>query len=173
MSFYRSSKRHLLFALGGRIPRVDFWVGLAVVVGITALAILLNGNRVSGGALGKFFTVVTTVAVLSPYCLTAIVVKRFHDLDRSGWHGLVLFVVQFFFAGLAAMAYGGLQQSEIVVAEWREFWTTVFYVTTGLAGALLAYLLVKLGFTRGTLGPNRFGPDPGAPVEQTTDERSA
>jgi uncharacterized membrane protein YhaH (DUF805 family) len=32
-SFYRSSKGRLLFALGGRIDRTDFWVGLVVIVG--------------------------------------------------------------------------------------------------------------------------------------------
>jgi uncharacterized membrane protein YhaH (DUF805 family) len=164
-SFYRSSKGRLLFALGGRIDRTDFWVGLVVIVGVTALAILLNGKRVSGGALGEFFALVTVIAVLSPYCLTAVVVKRLHDLDRSGWHAFVL-VVAFFLAGLAALAYEGLRQDQITLEEWRNFWNTVFYVTAALAVALLAYLLVKLGFTRGTLGANRFGPDPAATVEQ-------
>src|SRR5215510_5433157 len=163
-SFYRSSKGRLLFALVGRIHRTDFWVGLVVIMGMTALAILLNGKRVSGGALGEFFALVTVIAVLSPYCLTAVVVKRLHDLDRSGWHALVL-IVAFLLAGLAALADEGLQQNQITLAEWREFWTTVFYVTAGVAVALLAYLLVKLGFTRGTLGANRFWPDPAATVE--------
>jgi uncharacterized membrane protein YhaH (DUF805 family) len=144
---------------------VDFWVGLTVVVGMTTLAVLLNGNRIREGSLENFFTVVTIIAVLSPYCLTAIVVKRLHDLDRSGWNAIVLFVA-LFLAGLAAMAYGGLQQSEMMVAEWRRFWTNVFYVTAGLAVALFTYVIVKLGFTRGIIGPNRFGPDPAAPSER-------
>jgi uncharacterized membrane protein YhaH (DUF805 family) len=165
LSFFRSSKGRLLFALRGRIPRVDFWVGLAVVAGMTTLAVFLNGNRVREGELGKFFTLVTIIAVLSPYCLTAIVVKRLHDIDRSGWNALVLFVA-LFLAGLAAMAYGGLQQNEVVDAEWRWFWTNVFYVAAGLAVVLIACLIVKLGFAGGTLGPNRFGPDPAGPSEQ-------
>jgi uncharacterized membrane protein YhaH (DUF805 family) len=97
------------------------------------------------------------IAVLSPYCLTAVVVKRLHDLDRSGWHAFVL-VVAFFFAGLAALAYEGRRQHQITLEEWRNFWTTVFYVTAALAVALFAYLLVKLGFTRGTLVPTGLGP---------------
>jgi uncharacterized membrane protein YhaH (DUF805 family) len=144
---------------------------LVVIAVITALAILLNGKRVSGGALGEFFTLVTVIAVLSPYCLTAVVVKRLHDLDRSGWHALVL-VVAFFLAGLAALADEGLRQDRITVAEWRDFWTTVFYVTAGVAVTLLAYLIVRLGFTRGTLGANRFGPDP-ATVEQPAAQEAA
>src|SRR5262245_21600885 len=130
-AFYRSSKGRLLFALGGRIHRTDFWVGLVAVVGITTLAVLLHGKRVSGGALGEFFTVISVIAVLSPYCLIALVVKRLHDLDKSGWHVLVL-IVAFFLAGLAAMADEGLRESQITVAEWRDFWTKVFYVSAGL-----------------------------------------
>jgi uncharacterized membrane protein YhaH (DUF805 family) len=170
--FYRSSKGRLLFALGGRIHRTDFWVGLVAIVGITTLAILLHGKRVSGGALGEFFTIITVIALLSPYCLFALVVKRLHDLDKSGWHALVLFVA-YFLAGLAAMAHESLRESQITVAEWRVFWTTVFYVSAGLAVALLAYLIAKLGFRRGALGSNRFGPDPAAPVEEHAAEAAA
>jgi uncharacterized membrane protein YhaH (DUF805 family) len=171
-SFYRSSKGRLLFALGGRIHRADFWVGLVAVLGITTLAILLHGKRLSGGALVEFLTIITIIAVLSPYCLTAVVVKRLHDLDKSGWHALVLFVA-FLLSGLAAMAHEGLQQNRITVAEWRDFWSTAFYVSAGLAFALLAYLIVRLGFAQGTLGSNRFGPDPAAPVEELAAEKAA
>ena len=164
-AFYRSSKGRLLFGLGGRIHRTDFWVGFVAIVGITSLASLLHGRRVSGGALGEFFTIITVIAVLSPYCLTAVVVKRLHDLDKSAWHALVL-IIAFICAGLAALAHEGLRQSQITVAEWRDFWTAAFYVSAGLAVAMLAYLIVRLGFTRGTLGSNRFGPDPAAPVEE-------
>ena len=165
VSFYRSSKGRLLFGLRGRTPRTDFWVGLVVVAGITTLAVLLHGQRVRGGSLGQFFGVVTAIAVLSPYCLTALVIKRLHDLDRSGWRVLVLFTA-FFLAALAALAYLGLRQGQIM-QEWQSFWTLVLYVTAGSATALLAYLLVKLGFARGTVGDNRFGPDPLAPDQNS------
>ena len=45
MSFFRSSQGRLLFALRGRIPRVEFWVGLVIKVAIIAFAILLHGHR--------------------------------------------------------------------------------------------------------------------------------
>ena len=119
-----------------------------------------------------FSTANVSAEVLSPYCLTAVVVKRLHDLDRSGWHALVL-IIAFFLAGLAALAHEGLRQGQITVAEWRDFWSTVFYVTAGLAVALLADLIVGLGFTRGTLGANRFGPDPAATQEQPAGQEAA
>ena len=157
-SFYRTSKGRLLFGLRGRITRTDFWVGLIALVGITTLAVLLGGNRVRGGGLGEFFAVVTAIAVFSPFCLVAIIVKRLHDLDRSAWHVVVLSAV-LLLAAVAAMAYWGLQEGSIV-EEWQYFWKLTFYVTAGLAAAWLGYLIVKLGFTRGTPGPNQFGPDP-------------
>ena len=159
-SFYRTSKGRLLFGLPGRITRTDFCVGLSALVGITTLAVVLGGNRVRGGGLGEFFAVVTVIAVLSPFCLVAIVVKRLHDLDKSAWH-VVGLLAGLLLAALAAMAYWGLQEGSIL-QEWQRFWTLTFYETAGLAAALLGYLIVKLGFTRGTPGPNQFGPDPSA-----------
>jgi uncharacterized membrane protein YhaH (DUF805 family) len=161
VSFYRNSKGRLLFGLRGRIPRTDFWVGLVVVAVMTTLAILLHGHRVRGGSLGQFFGVVAAIAMLSPYCLTALAIKRLHDLDKSGWHVLVL-LAAFILGAFAALAYWGLRQGDII-PEARSFWTGALYVAAGLATVLLAYLLLKLGFARGTLGGNRFGPDPLAP----------
>jgi uncharacterized membrane protein YhaH (DUF805 family) len=119
LAFFRSSKGQLLFALRGRISRTDFWVGLVVVACVTTLAVLLHGNRVRGGALGEFFTVVTAIAVLSPYCLTAIVVKRLHDLDMSGWNVLSLFL-GLLLAALATTAYWGLQQGHSSFSSGRS-----------------------------------------------------
>jgi uncharacterized membrane protein YhaH (DUF805 family) len=162
-SFYSSTKGRLLFGLRGRIPRTDFWVGLIATVGITALAILLGGNSVRVGGLGPFFAVVTAIGVLSPFCLAAVVVKRLHDLDKSGWY-VVAFLVPLLLAALAVMAHLGLREGR-VIEEWQGFWTMTFYIAAGLATVLLAYFALKLGLTRGTLGPNRFGPDPLAPAE--------
>ena len=169
MSFYRSSKGRLLFGLRGRIPRTDFWVGLVAVAGITALAILLHGQRVRGGTLGQFFSIVAAVAVLSPYCLIALAVKRLHDLDRSAWHVLVL-LSAWVLGSLAALSYAGLREGRII-PEARQFWTLVLYVSAGSALALSAYVLLKLGFTRGTAGDNRFGPNPLAPDPNAAQKR--
>jgi uncharacterized membrane protein YhaH (DUF805 family) len=98
-----------------------------------ALAALLHGHRVRGGSLGPFFGVVAAVAMLSPYCLTALAVKRPHDLDRSGWHALML-LAAFVLGVVAALAYGGLRQGDII-PDARSFWTAVLYVTTGYGDA--------------------------------------
>ena len=84
---------------------------------------------------------------------------------------LVLFIA-FLLAGVAALAYWGLRQGQIV-EEGRHFWTLVLYGTAGSAIALLAYLIVKLGFARGTVGDNRFGPDPLAPDPNSSFDQSS
>jgi uncharacterized membrane protein YhaH (DUF805 family) len=171
-SFYSSSKGRLLFGLRGRIPRTDFWVGLVMIGVITTLGIFVGGQSIRGGGLGQFFAVVKIVAVLSPLCLIAVAVKRLHDLDKSGWYALTLVVLPFLLAAIAAAGFSGLQD-ERVLAEWRRFWTIASYVSAGLAAALFVGLVARLGFTRGTPGPNRFGPDPLALQDESVSETEA
>jgi uncharacterized membrane protein YhaH (DUF805 family) len=168
-SFLRSSKGQLLFSFQGRIPRTDFWVGLTAIVGITTLAILLGGQRPNVRGLGEFFAVVMLIALLSPFCLGAITVKRLHDLGRSGWLALPLLVLPLLFAMLAVMAASGLNEGR-VMEEWQRCWTMVFYTSAALAAALFTYLIVRLGFSRGTPGANQFGPDPLALQEESVDQ---
>jgi hypothetical protein len=69
------------------------------------------------------------------------------------------------------MAHLGLRGGR-VIEEWQGFWTMTFYMAAGLATVFLAYFALKLGFTRGTLGSNRFGPDPLTPAEASMSEPS-
>src|SRR5262245_14671852 len=91
-SFFRSSKGRLLFSVRGRISRTEFWVGLTVIVSITTLALLIACHRTGVRGLCEFFGIVIVIAMSSPFCLVAIVIKRHHDLDRSGWWALALLV---------------------------------------------------------------------------------
>jgi len=54
--------------------------------------------------------------------------------------------------------------------EWQPFWTMVFYTSAALAAALLACLILRLGFSRGMPGANRFGPDPLTLQEESIDQ---
>jgi uncharacterized membrane protein YhaH (DUF805 family) len=137
---------------------------------MTTLALLLNGHRVRGGALGEFFAVVTAIAILSPYCLIAIIVKRLHDLDMSGWHMLTL-LARVLLAVLAATAYRGLQQG-LIDEEWQVAWRG-FCIASGPVIVSLACLFGRRGFARGTVGANRFGHDPLAVLAEFPAEDTA
>jgi hypothetical protein len=84
---------------------------------------------------------------------------------------VLAFFVPLLLAVLAAMAHLGLRGGR-VIEEWQGFWTMTFYMAAGLATVFLAYFALKLGFTRGTLGSNRFGPDPLTPAEASMSEPS-
>jgi uncharacterized membrane protein YhaH (DUF805 family) len=126
---------------------------------ITTLAVLIAGHRTSVRGLSEFFGIVAVIAMASPFCLVAIVVKRLHDIDRSGWWALTL-CLPLLLGAVTLIAFVGLQEEGRIVEEWKAFWTDALYVTASLAITSLGYVIIKLGFTRGTAGPNRFGSDP-------------
>ena len=74
----------------------------------------------------------------------AIGIKRLHDRDKSGW-----LIVLFY---LAPSILGG-------IANTTEQAVVCFVL--GLASFVISiWGLVELGFLRGTVGPNPYGPDP-------------
>ena len=85
-----------LFTASGRIGRLKFFLSFVViVVGITILRIILVEveHTATGKLLEPYFTAFLFVAC---NCMIAVqVVKRLHDLNRSGWY-FFLFLVPFF-----------------------------------------------------------------------------
>jgi len=74
----------------------------------------------------------------------AIGVKRLHDRNKNGWLIVLFYVVPSILAGIA-------NASEHAVAS----------SLLGLASFVISiWGLVELGFLRGTVGPNPYGPDP-------------
>lgn len=132
----------LAFSFRGRIGRAMHWFGVLLfildllILWIVALTVPVEFLV----ALTGFFGVIAGV-----WLAFAVVIKRLHDRDKSGWYVLLYFVAPGILQGIAEQA-GRTQPMAIVV-----------YV----AGAALAiWAAVELGFFRGTVGPNRYGPDP-------------
>ena len=110
-----------LFSFQGRISRYQYWVRFFipyVVLYLVAIAIdLLMGMYNAQSGLGLLSTILSLLAI---WPSLAILVKRCHDRDRSGWFLLISLI-------------------PIVGAIW---------------------LFVEIGCLRGSIGENRFGPDP-------------
>jgi uncharacterized membrane protein YhaH (DUF805 family) len=110
-----------LFSFRGRISRYQYWVQFFipyVVLYVVAIAIdLLTGMYNAQSGVGLFSTIFSLSAI---WPSLAILVKRCHDRDRSGWFLLISLI-------------------PIVGAIW---------------------LFVAIGCLRGSVGENRFGPDP-------------
>jgi uncharacterized membrane protein YhaH (DUF805 family) len=113
----------ILFSFEGRIPRSIFWyylVAYAVLWGIGKLidtAVAVNTGAGPNGAFGCFTVLIVLLGIFTGL---AVLMKRCHDRDRSGWY----------------LLWG-------LIPIIGEIW-----------------LLIELGFRKGTEGQNLYGPDP-------------
>jgi uncharacterized membrane protein YhaH (DUF805 family) len=166
----------------GRLNRQPFWLGAVVLAIIGAIvqfvimqllgggsmidvqALLASGksmqevvDMLSGLATKSGWAGLITLIILA-YPTAAIAIKRRHDRGRSGvdiWIYLalaaILALIQALGMGMTTMEVG-----DVVVPTP----TTLLMVIGVVAGIFAIYLLVVLGFLRGTPGPNQYGPDP-------------
>ena len=166
----------------GRLNRQPFWISVLVLVvaGIVLNWLLLavsgaNGMvdiqaLIAGGKTSEEISAMVLdlsrrsgwvsliVFVILLYPAASISVKRRHDRGNSGldvWIymalALVLGLVQALGFGMSVMEVGGMT----VPAP-----TPLLGVLGLVAGIFAIYLLVVLGFLKGTPGPNTYGPDP-------------
>lgn len=127
----------LLFAFDGRINRAKYW--LAVVLYFVVLVIAAGVMFALPGMIGIILMGIIYLAALVSGI--AVGIKRLHDCDKSGWWLLVFYVVP----GLLSAAATSMDSS----------------IVLNLASlAVSIWAIVQLGFLRGTIGANRFGPDP-------------
>lgn len=126
------------FSFSGRINRKPYWLTVLAIYGVLIVLALLAAllSEVSG----------VLILILVPVFIALLVAslangaRRLHDRGKSAWW-LLLFI------GLPSVLTSAAQSD---------------------ANAVLALLslpfslwgFVEMGFLRGTVGPNRFGPDP-------------
>lgn len=166
----------------GRLNRQPFWIS-GIVLGVIGFAlnwILLsvtgsNGiidvqGLISGGKTmaeisemlidlsrrSGWISLITFVVLLYP--AAAICIKRRHDRNNSGldvwiYLGLALIVslVQALGLGMTVTEIAGMTVPTP---------TPLLSVLGIVVGIFAIYLLVVLGFLKGTAGPNNYGPDP-------------
>jgi len=149
------------FSFRGRIGRKVFWLGyvlplflasLVAAVLDAAMGLTPTGDAVPMDAAGMG-PVSALVSLLSIWPSLAGSIKRLHDRDRSGW-----WIGGFYLLAIVVGAVAGVMA---VSAPYSPQAVAVPLLVGGLL--VLGYalwLLVETGFLRGTMGPNRFGPDP-------------
>ena len=149
-----------LFSFEGRINRAKFWFAafmwFATIYSFMTLftwimmGILLATGQHSWSSETSpwFYLSAWPLPVILFWLFAATTIKRLHDRARSGWWFALLFVAPILLAKLSqpdnALPYGAL--------------------CLGLS----LWCFVELFCLRGTRGPNRFGPDPLAPVVPVT-----
>jgi uncharacterized membrane protein YhaH (DUF805 family) len=144
---------HLLFGLQGRIGRGQFW--LSVLICIVFLVVVIGLTTIATGSLTAVFGAAMLACI--PLLISAIFVgiKRLHDRNKSALWLLVFYGIPIVALILVPILLVGDADTDTIPASI----TVLQYV--GLAVLLRA--LVELGFIRGTIGGNPYGPDPVAP----------
>jgi uncharacterized membrane protein YhaH (DUF805 family) len=137
----------------GRARRPEYWwfvlAGALFGLVATLLDVLLGTGTTDGG----LFASLVSLGLLFP--TLAVTWRRLHDVDKPGW---------FVFIGLLAIL--PMLAATLVVMRQGEPGGMLVPGLFGLGGLVAAgawiYLLVLL-VSRGTAGPNRFGPEPQPP----------
>ncbi len=131
----------------GRAPRKTFWtyVGLFALVTILAV-VMVGGTRVTSasGTSGKIWLWLTYLAWIP---LIGAQVRRLHDADYSAWWLLP------FTAFPLLLVYVGKILRNLDADKTADLG---FFLWSGL----LMWGFIRMGFLRGTAGPNRYGSDP-------------
>jgi len=148
------------FDFQGRANRAEYWQFMALQIGVgTALAILSMGRPNLLGLLWSLATLVPAIAVA---------VRRYHDINRTGWW--YLFPAAVLFVALAIVFSMGMESPATANTDPRAPWDFTptpaiiemgkrFALAIGLYGlSLLVPLIMHL--QPGTPGANRFGPSP-------------
>ena len=134
---------YLFNGFHGRIGRQTFWIATAVL----AVAELVS-HLIAGQFEGERLSAIVDLAFAYPEF--AVAIKRAHDRNMPVW------LLMIFFGGgavldlLTVLGLAGSDETPSMLSLAIAVPFTVF----GLA------LLIELGFRRGTVGPNQYGPDP-------------
>jgi uncharacterized membrane protein YhaH (DUF805 family) len=151
-----------LFSVHGRMNRGPFWaVRIAQVLGWIACILFIYvfvhsyrgtppGNEWYMLAVGFAAIVICALMIWSDVAISA---KRLHDHDKSAWWLLLVYSSGVLIALATAVDHAGFDG----VGPVSPF--------LHLAGrSIFIWASVELGYLRGTVGPNRFGPDLLPPV---------
>ena len=127
----------------GRIGRQTFWIGVIVLAAIE-LVFHFVAEQIQGERLSAIVDLAFT------YPEFAVTLKRAHDRELPVWLLFIFFGANALLDLLTVLGIAGTDETPSMVS----LAIVVPYGVFALA------LLVELGFRRGTVGPNQYGPDP-------------
>lgn len=141
--------QHILFSFEGRISRSQYWIGaLAVFLFAVAFLLVVGAIMTTTSVPFEVFAIVGVVAFLIMMIPgVAIGLKRLHDRDKGGWWLILFYVGPTALQGVAGALGSHDYESVPAVLVLASF-------------VLSLWMIVELGFLRGTIGANRFGEDP-------------
>ena len=138
---------YLLNSFDGRIGRKAFWIAMAALTVAEIFGHIL-AEEIQGDRLSAIVDLAYT------YPEFAVAVKRAHDRNMPLWLLIVFFGASAVLDLLTVLELTGTEDQPSLLTILIALPFTVLGVA----------LLVELGFRRGTIGPNQYGPDPLAKV---------
>jgi len=141
---------YLYTSTEGRIGRQSYWIGIVGFI-VVALVITLIVGALFGllSTIGQVLLFILQLIFIYPsYCLMG---KRFQDREKPAtfaWIGIGLGLLTGFLNML------GLTRGDFGQPNWLGWILNIALLIVGI------WFLIELGFLRGTVGPNEYGPDP-------------
>jgi uncharacterized membrane protein YhaH (DUF805 family) len=132
--------KYLFTSRDGRINRKPYWLGTLVLIVVSIVLQLIIAP-----ILGLLITFIITLPIF--FAAFALSTKRAHDRDRPDWYVVGFYVLLLIFQIVALTSdplNPGLLSGMLGIPVM--IWAIV--------------MLIDLGFLRGTVGPNQYGPDP-------------
>ena len=134
---------YLLNSFDGRIGRKTFWIAMGVLT-LAELVGHFTAEQIEGDRLSAIVDLAFTYPEL------AVAVKRGHDRNMPLWLLGAFFGASALLDLFTVLGWSGTSDEPSMLSLLIAVPFTIF----GLA------LLVELGFRKGTIGPNQYGPDP-------------
>ena len=179
---------HYLFSFRGRINRARQWALLLVTlahaiiiwtlfsftIGFDTLFALVQGHTTAAAIIGSpqarmFGVIFCVLYVIVLYIAFAVTTKRLHDRNKSAWWLAIFFLLPLVLQ-LPALAHMPAMFAQLGAAMRAArdhlpppppLVEPASVVLTRLAATLISlWAFVELYCLRGTVGENRFGPDP-------------
>jgi uncharacterized membrane protein YhaH (DUF805 family) len=147
------------FSPWGRISRSQYWLHYVLpffaIAALLRLAALAHGETRQDPGLLMGLLNLFYIAALWPSI--AVLVKRIHDRDKSGWLILLFYIPFFIGIGLAAVALAYIASGNIHTGNQFATFGAVWFAGVGIIGI---WFFIDFGCMPGTVGANAYGPDP-------------
>ena len=145
---------YLFTRVEGRIPRQTYWLGILAitVVGLPVIALAAFFGGGTAGAIANLFFL---------WCGFALSAKRAQDRDRH------YRCVAAYFALVAIRTNLSASQSK-TIGRMASEQQPLLVIVSLIFLAYVIFLFIELGLRRGTVGPNKYGPDPLETTQQQT-----
>lgn len=144
----------LYLTTDGRIGRQEFWIGSIglIVIGIVAaliVAAIFGWQPSTAGLVANFI-----ISLILAYPSYALMAKRFQDREKPATYAAIVIGINIVISFLGLFGIGAGDPTQ----------PSALGIIFGLVMLAIAiWVIVELGFLRGTVGANAYGPDPVGP----------